>query len=199
MIKLLPHTSMCQPLFPRNFYSNFCLWEIFFASFCGLLKITFVPHSSLFFHQRVALCRWAWKLQKRALLVIVPHKFHNFGASLAHHPGVLKTLASPLSLLHPLPHLPPGGSFSGNYYSSLGFFISSCLILTPQLPLFSAQVVLKRKLSPNYVFENNLSLYKISSFIHSFHSVSQTAIKCLFGWFVQDAKDTESVKTWPLA
>lgn len=49
VIKLLPHASMYQPLFSRNFYSIFCLWEVSFASFCGLLKIHFALNETFLF------------------------------------------------------------------------------------------------------------------------------------------------------
>lgn len=147
MIKLLPQTSMCKPLFSRNFYSNFCLWEVFFASFYGLLKITFVPHSSLFSHQNCP-C-----VDEPDSFIIVPHKSHNFGVSLAYHLRVQKHWPVPsASFTHSFTYILVVSSPETTTHH-LGFFISSCLIFTTQLLLFSAQVVLKRKLSPNYAFD----------------------------------------------
>ena len=93
--------------------SNFCLSKVSFASFCGLLKVSFVPSETSFFlpvfqHSSLSSTRGSlvWmcltQVQERAFPTPAPRKFHNVRDSLAYRLGAWKMLASP-----PAPASPP--------------------------------------------------------------------------------------------
>lgn len=151
--------SLCCP---ETSKSNFCFSEVSNTSFGGFLKIRVWfwmrwVFSCLFSHAAHFL-----KLELRK--EPSPSPLHA-NSSLAHHLGVQKTLASPLSLLHPTPS-PASWWLLLKLPSST---IAWLLYLLPAKPhstivaCVSTQVVLKTKLTTICVFQNNASLYQAES------------------------------------